>query len=373
VAVAGEHERGFGIADAVQTRAFEDVAVGDEGVDVASAAGVTNDRFAKGVSWGDSDDDGDPDLYVSNIGPNRLYRNEGDGTFVDVAAAAGVEEPVGRSFACWFFDWDQDGDLDLFVADYGAPKEAVFASWLGMGDGPGHPRLYRNDGGRFSDVSLAAGMGRPALPMGANYGDLDNDGWPNLYLGTGVPAFDALMPNQMYRNDGGRRFQDVTFAGGFGHLQKGHGVAFGDLNNDGDQDLLEQMGGAFPYDAYANALYENPGASGSWVTLRLRAAGANRFAVGARVEVLVREGERRRAIRVLVGSGGSFGGSSLQQEVGLGAATAIEAVRVRWPGSGAWQTFTGVTARRGFLLVEGERRPRALSLPRLRLGGRPRS
>lgn len=335
---------------------------------ITRRAGVANDRFAKGVAWGDYDDDGDSDLYVSNIGPNRLYRNEGDGTFTDVAPALGVDEPAAQSFGTWFFDHDNDGDLDLWVNRYGAPVDAVFASYLGMSVSGGAPVLYRNDGGRFTDVSDEVGLHRPLLPMGANYGDLDNDGFPDVYLGTGVPDPDALMPNVMYRNDGGRRFVDVTFAGGFGHLQKGHGIAFGDLDNDGDQDLFEQMGGAYPYDEYGNVLYENPGPARTWITLRLRGRRANRFGVGARIEVVARTGEETRSIHALAGAGGSFGASSLQQEIGLGDADAVERVVIRWPGSGTVQTFEEVEPNRYYLAVEGEDRLRPVELPRLRLG-----
>ncbi|HEV8629957.1 MAG TPA: CRTAC1 family protein [Thermoanaerobaculia bacterium] len=336
--------------------------------EVAARAGVDNRRWAKGVAWGDYDDDGDPDLYVSNMGPNRLYRNNSDGTFTDVAESAGVTAPAGPSFATWFFDFDNDGDLDLFVADYGSKPADVFASYLGAIPLGGNPVLYRNEGdGRFRDVSAAMGVLRPALPMGSNYGDLDNDGWPDVYLGTGNPDFDSLMPNQMYRNDGGRRFQDVTFAGGFGHLQKGHSVAFGDLDNDGDQDLFEEMGGAYPFDTYAAALYENPGPAGSWVTLRLLGRGANRFALGARLEVVTRGGDGRRSIHAVVGSGGSFGGNSLQQEIGLGGATAIESLVVRWP-AGASETFHGLQPRGVYRVVEGSGRVERLDLPSLHLG-----
>ena len=340
-------------------------------VDVAAQAGVENRRFAKGVAWGDYDDDGDPDLYVSNIGPNRLYRNQGDGTFVDVAESLGVTEPVGRSFSTWFFDYDNDGDLDLFVADYSSSVESVFASYFGPVGPAGRPLLYRNDSGRFREVGAELGITRPALPMGSNYGDLDNDGWLDFYLGTGVPDYEALDPNQMYRNVEGRAFEDVTFAGGFGHLQKGHAVAFGDLDNDGDQDLLEQMGGAFPFDAYANALYENPGSPAAWLTLRLEGSRRNRFAVGARVEVIVEGtvGRRRRSIHLLVGSGSSFGGNSLQQEVGLGAAERIDTVRVRWPGGGKLQTFRGLLPRHAYRLREGQAHAEPLALPRIRLEG----
>ena len=335
--------------------------------DVATQAGVANHRFAKGAAWGDYDNDGDPDLYVSNIGPNRLYRNNGDGSFTDVAPELGVTEPAGVSFATWFFDYDNDGDLDLFVADYSAKVRPIFSTFFGAKVPTGHPILYRNDGGRFTDVSSQVGFDRPLLPMGANYGDLENDGFPDIYLGTGAPDYEALMPNVMYRNDGGRAFQDVSAAGGFGHLQKGHGIAFGDLDNDGDQDLFEQMGGAFPFDTFYNSLYENPGSGNAWITLRLRGTKANRFGIGARIEVAVREGERKRSIHVLAGTGGSFGASSLQQEIGLGNAKTIESITVRWPGSGTVQTFRDVAPNRVYDVVEGRPALAAVKLPRLRL------
>jgi hypothetical protein len=341
--------------------------------DIAASVGITNDRFAKGVAWGDIDDDGDPDLYVSNLGPNRLYRNAGNGAFADVAEAAGVLEPAERSFATWFFDFDNDGDLDLYVGDYSATAEEVVAPYFGegnaSGNGSGHPVIYRNDGGRFTDVSAALGLHAPLLPMGANHGDLDNDGWLDVYLGTGEPALDALMPNVMLRNDGGRRFEDVTFAGGFGHLQKGHGVAFGDLDNDGDQDLYHQLGGSYPADAYGNALWLNPGNEHHWLVLRLRGAKANRFAVGARIEVRLREGDAVRSVHALAGSGGSFGGSSLQQEIGLGAADAIEELLIRWPGTTVPQRFTEIAMDRYYRATEGSPALEPLSVTAVDLGG----
>ena len=331
--------------------------------DVAEQAGVANLRFAKGATWGDYDDDGDPDLFVSNAGPNRLYRNEGDGTFTDVAARVGIAEPSRLAFACWFFDFDNDGDLDLFVADFSSPLPMVAASYFGPVLPPSYPVLYRNDGGRFTDISAQVGLFRPVLPMGANFGDLDNDGYPDLLLGTGAPDLDALMPNVALRNDGGRRFQDVTFAGGFGHLQKGHGVAFGDVDGDGDQDVLHQLGGAYRSDAFANALYENPGGPEQWVTLRLRGREANSFGVGARIAVEVEEsGGARRTLHKVAGTGGSFGASSLQQEIGLGAAERIVRLTVRWPGSGTVQEFEDLTPGRVYRVTEGEPEAVAVSV-----------
>ena len=338
--------------------------------DVARAAGVSNRRFAKGVAWGDYDNDGDPDLYVSNFGDNRLYRNNGDGTFTDVAAELGVTAPVQASFATWFFDYDNDGDLDIFVADYSTPVHEISASFFGARSARGQPLLYRNEGDRFQVLSMEVGFDRPLLPMGANYGDLDNDGWPDLYLGTGVPDFDALMPNVMYRNLKGSRFQDVTFAGGFGHLEKGHGVAFGDLDNDGDQDLYQQLGGAYPFDAFGNALFENPGSDNAWLVLRLRGRQANRWGIGARVEVRTRGAVGQRSFHTLVGSGGSFGGSSLQQEMGLGRAESIDSIHIAWPGRGGRQVFDGpLEVNRFYRATEGVTELKVLDPPRIRLAG----
>jgi hypothetical protein len=340
--------------------------------DIAARAGVDAPGFVKGVAWGDYDDDGRPDLYVSCIGPNRLYRNEGGGRFREVAAEAGVVEPSGRSFATWFFDFDNDGDLDLWVNDYSAPAAAVVAPYLGApAAAAGHPVLYRNEGGRFRDVSMDFGLIRPLLPMGANYGDLDGDGFLDVYLGTGTPDLESLMPNIMLRNEGGARFRDVTFAGGFGNLQKGHGVAFGDLDHDGDQDLFQQVGGAYPADAFYDTLYENPGSGAGWLYLQLEGRRANRAGMGARVEVRVREAGGARAIHRVVGSGGSFGASPLRLEVGLGRATAIESLTLRWPGSGAVQVFRDVQPNRAYLAIEGNPRLVRLDPPSFQLRSTP--
>lgn len=327
--------------------------------DVARIAGVQNFEFAKAAVWGDVDDDGDPDLFVSNIGPDRLYRNRGDGTFEEGAEPAGLADSPRISFASWFFDADNDGDLDLWVNDYGTPFERVTAHLLGEDGGTaGHPALFRNlGGGRFADTSASAGLDRPTLPMGANFGDLDADGFEDVYLGTGVPDLSALMPNVMLRNNAGRRFEDVTWAGGFGHLQKGHGIAWGDLDHDGDEDLFEQMGGAYPFDAYPNLLLENPTHGAAWITLELRGQGRNPFAVGARVEVrAVDAAGERRSIHRQVGaggtSGGSFGASSTALEIGLGAARTIEALIVRWP-DGSRESFPGPAPNAVYRLRQG--------------------
>jgi tetratricopeptide (TPR) repeat protein len=329
-------------------------------VDVADKAGVQNLRFAKAVAWGDYDGDRLPDIYVSNMnGSNRLYRNQGDGTFVDVAPALGVTGPKD-SFPAWFWDFDNDGTLDIFVSGYWAAPgsgrtEAVVASMLGLPHAAEQSALYRGDGkGGFTNVAQEQGLHRIAMTMGSNFGDLDNDGWLDFYLGTGYPDYEGIIPNVMYRNRGGKGFADVTTAGGFGNLQKGHGVAFADLDADGDQDVFEQMGGAYPGDAFGDALYENPGFGNSWITVKLVGLRSNRSAIGARMKLVVEENGTSRSITRWVSSGGSFGASPLRQHVGLGKATVVKRLEVFWPVTGLTQVFEDVQAGRIVTIVEGK-------------------
>ena len=325
---------------------------------VAAQTGLDVIGFVKGAVWGDVDDDGRPDLYLSRFGePNQLFLNLGPGDgggwrFAEAAAAAGVTEPE-RSFPTWFWDYDNDGRLDLLVAPFsgffGESLSKVVADYLGLPGEVETGRLYRNLGRRagagvtFQDVTREAGFDRALLAMGSNFGDLDNDGWLDAYFGTGEPSLATLVPNRMFRNDAGRRFQDVTTAGGFGHLQKGHAVAFGDLDNDGDQDVYAVMGGAYAGDGYANVLFLNPGGGGPSITLVLQGVASNRAAIGARVRVVARTASGERSIYRTVGTGGSFGSSPLEVHVGLGDARGIDRVEVRWPRAGGGiETFTGL-------------------------------
>jgi hypothetical protein len=317
----------------------------------AAEAGVGLVGFVKGVAAGDYDNDGRPDLYLSLFGfPNVLYRNTSTDAktlrFQDVTAKAGVSEPKD-SFPTWFWDFDNDGWEDIFVSSYSSEGSMakVAADYLGLPDNPGErPRLYRNNrDGTFTDVTKAVRLDRVLVAMGSNFGDLDNDGWLDCYIGTGDPVLTSLMPNRMFRNNAGAVFQDVTTSGGFGHVQKGHGVAFGDIDNDGDQDIYHVLGGAYEGDGFQNALFENPGHGKHWITLRLRGASSNRDAIGARLELEIVENGVTRQIHRTVSTGGSFGSASLQQEIGLARATAIKALKIQWPLTGkAAQIVTGL-------------------------------
>jgi FG-GAP-like repeat/ASPIC and UnbV len=313
--------------------------------DVAVAAGVTNDRFGKGVAWGDYDDDGRPDLFVSNLGRgNRLYHNQGDGTFVDVAAVLKVTEPK-NAFACWFWDYDNDGRLDLWVNPNHATLSEVIADQLGRPTTGERPRLYRNMGRTepFRDVTVEVGLDRVVLPMGSNFGDLDNDGFLDIYLGTGRPSYAYLMPNVLFRNDGGRRFEDLTAVTGTGHLQKGHGVAFADWDRDGDADIFLEAGGAAPGDRAHNVLFQNPGYGHHWLTVKLVGTRTNRAALGARIRVDLPCPDSGVVSRYrTITAGSSFGGNPLACTVGLGRAKAIRTLVVSWPTSRIHQTFRDV-------------------------------
>jgi tetratricopeptide (TPR) repeat protein len=312
--------------------------------DISHAAGVDRAAFTKGVVAADFDNDGYVDFYVSNLnGNNFLYHNNHDGTFTDVAAEAGVQKPW-QSFAAWFFDYDNDGNPDLFVTSYYVSAEETLRSYLGLSPNAETLKLYRNMGdGTFRDATSQTHLDRVFMPMGANFGDIDNDGFLDMYLGTGNPTYGSMLPNVLLHNKDGKFFTDVTASSGTGELHKGHAVAFADIGNNGHEDLLEEVGGAVPGDRHALRLFKNPGNDSDWITVHLVGVKSNRSAIGARIKVTVQDGDQApRAIYRTVGSGGSFGASPLQQHIGLGKSAHIVNLEVWWPTSQTRQNFSAV-------------------------------
>lgn len=341
--------------------------------EVSHKVGIDVDAFVKGVAWGDVNNDGLPDLFVSVYGaPNRLYMNRGGKSvdtwrFEEVAAKAGVQLPI-MSFPTWFWDYDNDGWEDLLVLSYDnrVPlHEAVAREYLGLppvktnGTAFEHTHLYRNKGdGTFEDVSEKVGLADKAIyAMGSNFGDLDNDGWLDFYLGTGNPDLRSVIPNRMFRNVEGKRFEEVTLPGGFGHLQKGHGTAFADFDRDGDEDVFMVMGGAYQGDVSRSVLFENPGWPGrNWITLELQGRTANRSAIGARVEVVAADSSgKTRSVYRTIGTGSSFGSGSLQLHVGIGSSIRIPLVKVTWPDAArSTSSYPNLDVRGTYRLVQGQ-------------------
>jgi hypothetical protein len=340
--------------------------------DVAAAAGVAGGLMVKGVAWLDYDGDGRPDLYVSNYNePNRLYRNRGDGTFTDVAAPAGVALPLA-SHTVVTGDFDDDGWTDLYVGattplhrpqahgtriDPLSPLADYVADRLGRPTSGETGKLYRNLGnGRFADVTRAWGVDRVLLSGGIGLGDVDNDGFLDLYVGTAWNGYEGLLPNVLYVNRGGRRFADATAAAGLGHLQKDAGIVLADLDGDGDQDIFDNTGGMLGGDAFGDVLFANPGGAGHWLELQLVDRRGGRSPIGARIRVSVVEDGRRRDVHRVVGTGSSFGANPLRQWVGLGKASRAETVEITWP-DGRTQTLRDVDGDRRLMVVEGGDRP----------------
>jgi tetratricopeptide (TPR) repeat protein len=336
--------------------------------DVAEKAGVNRTAFNKGVSAADYDNDGWPDLYVSNLGgTNFLYRNNRDGTFTELGRGAGVPGP-GQGFPTWFFDYDNDGNPDLFVASYVTSVDEVARAYLKLPRNANTLKLYRNLGdGSFQDVTRQVGLDRVLMVMGANFGDIDNDGFLDLYLGTGNPSYGALVPSLLLRNRDGKSFVDVTSSSGTGELHKGHGVAFADLDHDGDEEIVFEVGGATPGDAHALRLFENPGHHNDWIALKLVGVKTNRAAIGARITVTVDAAAGRRTIHRTVGSGGSFGASPLQQHIGVGAGVRSVDVEIWWPTSNTRQRFSKVGTNQFLEITEFAENYKLLQRPTLPL------
>lgn len=204
-------------------------------------------------------------------------------------------------------------------------------------------------------MSDKMGLNYGTLSMGANFGDVNNDGFLDFYMGTGAPGMDFLFPNKMFLNDKGKKFVDVTTEAGLGHLQKAHGISFADFDNDGDQDIYVVIGGLYSDDTFQNSLFQNPGSGGSnWIRLTLEGVKSNRSAIGAKVKITLQDNENKiRSIYRTVSSGGSFGGNPLALEIGLGNPQKILSLEITWPREGLVETFKKIDMNKRYRVIEG--------------------
>jgi len=346
--------------------------------DVAGSIGLGVVGYVKGVTSGDYDNDGWADIFISTLGGQKiLLHNESPNgyglSFKMVSNEAGFANSDYRTFPTWFFDFNNDGWLDIFMCNYEferalsyyAAKEALNPS----ADPAGKVMLFLNNkNGTFTNISSTMDVNQVAFAMGSNFGDIDNDGFLDFYLGTGNPSYKSIVPNRLYKNIGGKNFVDITNAARVGHLQKGHGVSFADIDNNGTQDIIEEIGGAYIGDAYHNALFLNPGqGNNNWISLKLEGTRSNRQGIGSKITISITENGKQRIIYREVNSGGSFGASPLRQTIGIGAATIIDEIKIVWPASGTGQLFKNVKPNQFLKITEDKQETEILNINPIKL------
>ena len=314
-----------------------------------------------GVAISDYDQDGDVDVFVANDAcPNFLWRNRGDGTFEDVSLSAGVAFDLNgvalASMGCDWGDFDGDGHEDVFTTHFELETNT----------------LYRNQGdATFRDVTYETGMGAPSLPLlafGARFTDVDLDGDLDVLVANGhifpdialrVPGRSYPQPMQLFRNLGGSRgFEDATSSAGtaLSVRRVGRALAIADHDEDGDEDVLVTA-----VDDDAALLRNDAGHARSWIGFALQGTVSNRDGIGARIEITAKG---RRQVATVTSAGSYLSAHDLRRRFGLGDATTVEAARIRWP-SGVVQELTDLRAGTVHRVVEprdhgardGERRP----------------
>ena len=321
---------------------------------VTAAAGIRTDigLFGLGVAAADYDADGDVDIYVANDAtPNQLYRNRGDGTFDEVGALSGVAYGVdgaeAGSMGTSFGDYDGDGRLDLLVTNFSNQFYQLFH--------------YTRDG-FFDDVSFATGIAPKTFPMlgwATEFFDYDNDGYQDIFFANGhvYPDVDMMQigttfaqPNQLFRNvaatGGGRTFADVGAEAGESFVTPRSHRSGGALDFDGDGglDLLLTV-----IDGGVVLMRNQMGAAGGWIGFKLVGTTSNRSAIGTRVTL---KAGGREQVWYAEGGGSFLWGCDRRAHFGLGGAEKIQSVVVNWP-SGRSQEFRALAPGRQYVLIEG--------------------
>ena len=303
-----------------------------------------------GAAFGDSDGDGDTDLYLSSPmqGRSALWRNEGD--------RFELEQRFGAGFLAAFLDVDHDGQLEILhtgLADARtSTRKAVFGQTLGVPTSGRNLILRRTGEGSWQADESFFENELPMGTMGASFGDLDNDGCHDFYFGTGDPEPWFVLPNLMFRGRReGRRCvsgaANISMLQGFGSTQKGHGIVFFDFDEDGDQDIYSSLGGMWPADRWPNQLFVNEShLEHRWIKIRLRGRISNRQGIGSRIRVLAHTASGDGILRTYhMNPKTSFGSSPLLAHIGLGEAAGIDYIEVDWPASGCRHRYAGELGR----------------------------
>ena len=318
--------------------------------EVSEKAGLHTTWPTNAGAWGDYNNDGFPDLFLSNgMGRSQLYRNNGDGTFADVSKEAGVEALCFGSPAFWW-DFDNDGWLDIGQFAWSDHDDVIHTMEHGVGPADGNPmRIYKNNrDGTFTDVGRDHGMVGCWGTMSGNCGDFNNDGFMDVVLGNGSPKMDRMEPMVALENDG-KKFRNITFSAGFPFLGKSHGVNMADLFGDGRLSVLVAAGGAYPGDLLTTNVFCPDKLPGNYLNIRLKGVTSNRSAIGARISIVA---DGKTQMRELSG-GSNFGCLPFEQHFGLATTEAVDSLSIRWPG-GHTEHFHTLPINTTIEFVEGE-------------------
>lgn len=307
---------------------------------------VVEDQYFIGSAFGDFDGDGYPDLFLSSPLKNVsvLLRNIEGRRFEKSPL---VNRPEG-GFSCAFVDVNHDGRLDIFQAGFADAKTstemAVFGEYLDQYHSGHSTILLQTADGHFEEHNDFFDM--PMSTMGASFGDINNDGCNDFYLGTGDPEGWFILPNLMYlgQAEGTRctgRLTNISMLQGFGTIQKGHGIVFFDFDNDGDQDIYSSLGGMWPADRWPNQFFVNNSLlENSWISIRLQGRQTNNFGAGAMIKVTAWNQKQEEIVRYYqMDNKTGFGSAPYLAQIGLMDANRIGAVEVYWPVSRCRKTY----------------------------------
>jgi hypothetical protein len=318
--------------------------------DVTEKSGLRSAFTTIGSCWGDYNNDGFPDLFLSSgLGRPQLFRNNRDGTFTDVSLEAGIVDPVVGT-TCFFADYNNDGWLDIVQYSWSDHEDSIYTMKTGHGPEDGSPLVvYHNNGdGTFTPKSREVGLDGCWGTMSGNYADVNNDGYIDLLLGNGSPRMERLEPFIMLENDRGL-FHNTTFAAGLPLAGKSHGTNCADLFGDGRMSIIIAAGGGYPGDLLMTAVHCPKTLPGNYLNVRLTGVISNRDGNGARISL--RSGTMKQMREVNHGT--SFGCLPLEQHFGLGTAMQIDVLEIRWPG-GATQTVENPPVNQTIRVTEGQ-------------------